>query len=79
VKATVDYPRATLEVKEVVVPGARMAAARVEVSALNSKAPAASVTANFEPIFVAANRALKFASPERLSGVAAGELSVQAR
>lgn len=77
-KATVDYPQATLELEKLTVPGASVPAARAQVSALNTPAPTASLTASFEADLVAANQAWKFAAPGLLSGSTRGELSVQA-
>ncbi len=78
INAALDYPQATVELQDVTLPGARLPAVRVQVSALNLPVPAASLTAKFETDLGVANTIWKFAPPEMLTGTVAGEVSAQA-
>ncbi len=76
--ATVDYPRATVELQDIAVPGARVTSARAQVDGLDRAAPAAKLEAKFETDLVAANRAWKFAPDDLATGTLGGELTVEA-
>lgn len=75
VTVAVDYPRATVALQDVVVPGLRVGAAQLQASGLDRPVPAATFTGKFESDLAAANRAWKFSAEELARGTLSGEIT----
>ncbi len=78
VTVAIDYPRATAELRDVAVPGARLAFARAQVDRLDQPVPTANLTAKFETDLAAANRAWKFTPDDLVTGTIGGEMTSNA-
>lgn len=78
VTVAVDFPRATLALQDIALPGARIAMAQAQLAGLDRPLPTASIAASFESDLVAANRAWKFDPENYATGTISGEITGQA-
>lgn len=75
---SLDYPVATVELRDITLPGAKVSQASLQVTALNTAAPAMGLTAKLSADLAEASRIWQLAPAGVLTGQTTGTLSLQA-